>query len=49
MAEQTNLIIKWSGKEYTLENVSLQISVQELKNIIYEKTQVKAERQKLLG
>jgi len=44
-----NIIIKWSGKEYPLENVSLQLTVEQLKKIIYEKTNVKQERQKLFG
>ena len=46
--ESRNLKIKWSGKEYELENVSLQLTVLDLKNLIYEKTNVRPERQKLL-
>ena len=46
--ETRNLKIKWSGKEYELENVSLLLSVLDLKNLIYEKTNVRPERQKLL-
>lgn len=47
-SETRNLTIKWSGKEYKLENVSLQFTVLELKNLIFEKTNVRPERQKLL-
>ena len=49
MSDNTTIIIKWRGKEYHLENISLQSSVLDIKNIIYEKTNVKPERQKLLG
>ena len=47
-SETRNLTIKWSGKEYKLEDVSLQLTVLELKNLIFEKTNVRPERQKLL-
>ncbi|XP_066923103.1 ubiquitin-like domain-containing CTD phosphatase 1 [Clytia hemisphaerica] len=47
-SETRNLTIKWSGKEYKLEDVSLQFTVLELKNLIFEKTNVRPERQKLL-
>lgn len=49
MGDSLKVIIKWSGKEYPIDNVSLQWSVLELKNIIYEKTNVRPERQKLLS
>lgn len=44
-----NVIVKWSGKEYVLEDVPLHETVQYLKNLIKEKTGVLPERQKLLG
>ncbi|XP_065648331.1 ubiquitin-like domain-containing CTD phosphatase 1 isoform X4 [Hydra vulgaris] len=44
-----NLIIKWNGKEYLLEDISEQITVLRLKEIIYEKTKVNPIHQKLLG
>eukprot|EP00111_Clytia_hemisphaerica_P024216 TCONS_00071357-protein len=47
-SDTRNLTIKWSGKEYKLEDVSLQLTVLELKNLIFEKTNVRPERQKLL-
>ena len=49
MAEKIHLVIKWSGKEYEIEDVALHWSVFELKEEIYKKTFVKPERQKLLG
>jgi len=49
MSETKTIIIKWSGKEYEMEDVPLHCSVLELKNLIFEKTNVKPERQKLLG
>ena len=49
MSEYVNVVIKWSGKEYPINDLSLQLSVKELKDVIYEKTNVKPERQKLLG
>ena len=48
MTDTRNLKIKWSGKEYNLENVSLQQTVLDLKNLIFKHTNVRPERQKLL-
>jgi ubiquitin-like domain-containing CTD phosphatase 1 len=46
-----SLIIKWSGQEILLEEelVSERDSITHLKNVIYSKTRVLPERQKLLG
>ena len=44
-----NLIVKWSGKEYMLEDISEQMTILQLKKVIYEKTKVNPNRQKLLG
>jgi len=49
MSEKTSLVIKWSGKEYPLNDVSVNSTVRELKDLIYTKTNVKPERQKILG
>jgi len=49
MSENVSVVIKWSGKEYPINDVSLQLTVKDLKDIIYTKTNVKPERQKLLG
>ncbi|XP_044168973.1 ubiquitin-like domain-containing CTD phosphatase 1 isoform X1 [Acropora muricata] len=48
-AGDVNVIVKWSGKEYVLEDVPLHETVRYLKNLIKEKTGVLPERQKLLG
>ena len=43
------LVIKWSGKEYTFENIQKSSTVADLKQMICDKTMVLPERQKLLG
>ena len=43
------LTIKWSATEYTIDSVTSDCSVFDLKNAIYKKTGVKPERQKLMG
>jgi len=47
--ETTSVVIKWSGKEYPITDISNQLTVLQLKEMIYTKTNVKPERQKLLG
>ena len=49
MSEEIDLIVKWSGKEYRFEKISLSHSVGQFKDLIYKETNVKVERQKLLG
>ena len=47
--EVPNIVVKWSGKEYVIDNFSNSDTVQHLKAIIAKKTNVLPERQKLLG
>ena len=52
MSESPELIsitIKWSGKEISLEDVSLTSTVADLKDLIADKTNVLPDRQKLLN
>ena len=52
MSESPELIsitIKWSGKEISLEDVSLTSTVVDLKDLIADKTNVLPDRQKLLN
>jgi len=49
MEDITNIIIKWSGKEYSISGLENTSTVLELKNFIYAETGVLPERQKLLG
>ena len=44
----SNLIIKWSGKEYEIE-IKEGMTVFELKQVIEERTNVRHDRQKLLN
>lgn len=44
-----DVIVKWSGKEYLIENIALNDTVGDLKHAIQQKTGVLPERQKLLG
>ena len=48
-ANEISVIVKWSGKEYSIENISLSETVRYLKDVIKDKTGVLPERQKLLG
>lgn len=43
------ITLKWSGKEFPLNDLSEQDTVAMLKHEIYKKTQVRPERQKLLN
>ena len=50
--QETNsltLVVKWSGKEYVIDNIANSNTVEHLKAIIAKKTNVLPERQKLLG
>jgi len=49
MEDIGNIIIKWSGKEYTISSLQKTSTVLQLKNLIYDETGVLPERQKLLG
>ena len=50
MASKTvEIVIKWSGTEYTISDLTGHETVQELKNEIQKLTGVLPERQKLLG
>lgn len=44
-----NLVVKWSGKEYSFENIQKSKTVADLKQMICDKTMVLPGRQKLLG
>lgn len=46
---QANVIVKWSGKEYTIKDISNDATVAQLKERVFKETGVKPERQKLLG
>lgn len=43
------VIVKWSGKEYPLTDLTDQDTVEVLRHEIFRKTQVRPERQKLLN
>ena len=47
--DQVNLVVKWAGKEYQIENLPLSSTVQHLKSAIQAKTNVLPTRQKLLN
>ena len=47
--EELCVTIKWSGKEYPIDNLSPSDNVKSLKELIKDKTGVLPERQKLLG
>ena len=47
--ENVSLIVKWAGKEYPIENLPLNSTVQDLKSAIQGKTNVLPARQKLLN
>ena len=49
IVEELSVTIKWSGKEYSIENLSPSDTVKSLKDLIKDKTGVLPERQKLLG
>lgn len=44
-----NVTIKWSGKEYLIEDINDNDTVAILRHEIFKKTQVRPERQKLLN
>ena len=44
-----NLVVKWAGKEYQIENISNLSTVNDLKSAIQGKTNVLPSRQKLLN
>ena len=43
------IVIKWSGKEYTIDNLQPNHTILQLKEFIKDKTGVLPARQKLLG
>uniref|UniRef100_A0A0A9X4J1 Ubiquitin-like domain-containing CTD phosphatase 1 n=1 Tax=Lygus hesperus TaxID=30085 RepID=A0A0A9X4J1_LYGHE len=49
MEGQLNLIVKWNNAEYVLEGLLETDNVEALKNVIFKKTGVRPERQKLLN
>lgn len=49
MSDNIDIIIKWSGKEYPINDLSSHLTVGEVKDLIYKETNVKPGRQKLLG
>lgn len=44
-----NIIIKWSGKEFEIEDINGLKTVRDLKVVISSKTGVQADRQKILN
>lgn len=49
MENEVRIVVKWSGKEYEICNLSESDSVGTLKNAIHRETGVRPERQKLLN
>lgn len=49
MENEVRIVVKWSGKEYEICNLSESDSVGTLKNAIHKETGVRPERQKLLN
>ncbi|XP_046995663.1 ubiquitin-like domain-containing CTD phosphatase 1 [Schistocerca americana] len=49
MENEVTIVVKWSGKEYSINNLSESDTVQTLKNAIQKETGVRPERQKLLN
>lgn len=47
--KDVNVVVKWSGKEYSILDLTEQDSVAILKHEIFKRTQVRPERQKLLN
>lgn len=47
--EKLSVSVKWSGKEYKVEDMLKLATVADLKARIFQETGVKPERQKLLG
>lgn len=47
--KEVSIIIKWSGKEYPITDLTEHCTVAILKHEIMKKTQVRPERQKLLN
>lgn len=48
-SKEVSLIIKWSGKEFPIEDLTEHDTVAVLRHEICKKTQVRPERQKLLN
>ena len=48
-ASMSDVVVKWSGKEYTISGLTEDQNVRSLKDAIQKQTGVLAERQKLLG
>ena len=44
-----SLVVKWAGKEYSIDNVAISSTVNDLKSAIHAKTNVLPSRQKLLN
>jgi ubiquitin-like domain-containing CTD phosphatase 1 len=49
MENEVKIVVKWSGKEYEICNLSESDSVGTLKSAIHKETGVRPERQKLLN
>lgn len=49
MADSSGLVIKWNGTEYSIDDLLNETTVAELKARIYEETNVRPDRQKLLN
>lgn len=49
MSTEFNIIVKWSGKEYEISDITENDSVACLKNAIQKQTGVRPDRQKLLN
>jgi len=49
MASEMKIVVKWSGKEYVVDDICPNDTVADLKNAIFKHTGVRPERQKLLN
>ena len=49
MDSNFNILIKWNGQSFSLDNISLELSLKDLKSLIKEQTNVLPDRQKLLN
>lgn len=49
MENEVKIVVKWSGKEYEICNLSESDSISTLKSAIHKETGVRPERQKLLN
>ena len=49
MEEKVKVVVKWSGREFEISNLSPNDTVEKLKDAIFRETGVRPHRQKLLN